>query len=121
MILETRAVAPFFKNGFVVGCDETRDAVIIDPGDEVSELLDAVRERGLAVRHILLTHAHMDHVAGVKAAARATGAPVWVHREDLFLYEATVEQGRMFGYEVEAPPPPDSFYGPEERIVFWRY
>jgi len=106
MLLETRSAAPFFKNGFVVACEETRDAVIIDPGDEVPELLAVVREHGLTVGHILLTHAHVDHVAGVMAATQATGAPVMVHREDLFLYEAAVEQGRMFGYDVVQPPPP---------------
>jgi hydroxyacylglutathione hydrolase len=110
MILETRAVAPFFKNGFVVGCEETREAVLIDPGDEVDDLLQVVADRGLAIQYILLTHAHVDHVAGVKAAKTATGAPIGVHRDDLFLYDAAVEQGLTFGYRVQQPPPPDFFF-----------
>ena len=110
MILESRAAAPFFKNGFVVGCEETREAVLIDPGDEVDDLLQVIADRRLAVQYILLTHAHMDHVAGVKAAKLATGAPIGVHRDDLFLYNAAVEQGLVFGYHVQQPPPPDFFF-----------
>ena len=50
MILEHRAVAPFFKNGFVLGCEETREGVIVDPGDEVDQLLEAARRHGLTSR-----------------------------------------------------------------------
>src|SRR4029077_2812209 len=97
MIVESQAVAPFFKNGFVVGCEETKEAVLIDPGDEVASLLAFAERHGLAIRHILLTHAHVDHVTGVAAAKRALGAPVYLHRDDLFLYERAVEMGAMFG------------------------
>src|SRR5205814_7412416 len=65
MIVESQAVGPFFKNGFVVGCEETNEAVLIDPGDEVPALLEFASRRRLAIRHILLTHAHVDHVTVV--------------------------------------------------------
>jgi hydroxyacylglutathione hydrolase len=100
------------KNGFVVWCDETREAALIDPGDEVQQLLDAVSDERLSARSILLTHAHLDHITGVGAAKRALGVPVWLHRDDLFLYDAVVEQGRMFGFDVERQPPVDAFYTP---------
>ena len=61
MILEVRAVAPFYKNGFVVGCERTREGVLIDPGDEVDQLLAAVFEADVQIQRILLTHAHVDH------------------------------------------------------------
>ena len=60
MLLEVRAVAPFYKNGFVVGCERTREAVMIDPGDEVDLLLTSVERQKLSVQSILLTHAHVD-------------------------------------------------------------
>jgi len=110
MLLEVRAVAPFYKNGFVVGCERTREAVIIDPGDEVDELMGAVRDLEVDVRAILLTHAHVDHVTGVGAAKDAYDAPVYLHRDDLFLYDGTVQQGAMFGFKVRQPPPVDVFY-----------
>ncbi len=107
MILEVRAVPPFAKNGFVVGCPDTREAVVVDPGDEVQLLLDVVRDRELTVRYILLTHAHMDHISGVATAKAALGAPVGLHEADEFLYNAAVQQGIAFGYKVEAQPPLD--------------
>src|SRR5262245_46735957 len=110
VILEVRAVPPFYKNGFVVGCEETREAVLVDPGDEVDELLAAVRDLDVEVQSILLTHAHIDHITGVAAAKDAFGVPVYLHRDDLFLYDAAVQQGTMFGFKVRQPPPVDRFY-----------
>lgn len=110
MIFEVRAVAPFYKNGFVIGCERTHEATLIDPGDEVDQLLAAVAERELDVRAILLTHAHVDHVTGVAAAKDALNVPVYLHKDDLFLYERVVEQGAMFGFTVHPQPPIDVFY-----------
>jgi glyoxylase-like metal-dependent hydrolase (beta-lactamase superfamily II) len=121
MIIEIRAAAPFFKNGFVVGCEETREAVVIDPGDEVGELLAAVALHRLDVRYILLTHAHLDHVTGVAAAKQALGVPVGLHRDDNFLYEAVVQQGQMFGLRVEPQPKVDFFYEGPGPWRFGRY
>jgi len=110
MILETRAAPPFFKNGFVVGCERTREGILIDPGDEAADLVAAARGHDLRVTYILLTHAHVDHVSGVGRAKEAFAVPVYLHRDDLPLYEHASEQARMFGFEVEAPPPVDAFY-----------
>ena len=121
MIIETQAVGPFFKNGFVVGCEETREAVLIDPGDEVQGLLSFAARGALSIRYILLTHAHVDHITGVAAAKRALGVPIYLHRDDLFLYERAVESGAIFGLRVEAPPPVDSFYTAGQVISFGHY
>jgi hydroxyacylglutathione hydrolase len=121
MILETRAVGPFFKNGFVIGCERTREAVLIDPGDEVDDLLAAVRAHHLDVRYILLTHAHLDHITGVGRAKAALNVPVGLHQADNFLYEAVVQQGRAFGFAVQAQPPVDFFYEPESTVKFGEY
>jgi hydroxyacylglutathione hydrolase len=110
MIVETRAVEPFWKNGYVVGCERTREGIVIDPGDDVELLLDAVREHGLSIRYILLTHAHLDHITGVGRAKQALDAPVGLHRDDNFLYQAAVQQGIAFGFRVEPQPPVDFFY-----------
>jgi hydroxyacylglutathione hydrolase len=110
MILEVRAVPPFQKNGFVVGCERTREAVVIDPGDEADQLIAAVHESGLDVRYVLLTHAHVDHVSGVAAAKEAFDVPVYLHEDDLFLYDVAAQQGAMFGIKVRQPPPVDVFY-----------
>ena len=111
MILESRAVAPFFKNGFVVGCERTREAVVIDPGDEADQLIAAVRQHKLTVTHILLTHAHFDHVSGVTVAKQQFNVPIYLHRDDLLLYQLAVQQGELFGVEIAQPPDVDVFYG----------
>jgi len=121
MILEHRAVAPFFKNGFVIGCEETREGAIVDPGDEVEQLLEAATGHRLSIRTILLTHAHLDHVTGVARAKAALGVPIWLHQDDNFLYEQVVQQGMMFGIRVEPQPPVDHFYEGEGPLRFGRY
>src|SRR5687768_5883247 len=121
MILEVRAVEPFLKNGFVLGCEETREGVVIDPGDEVEELLDAVRYHRLQIRHILLTHAHLDHITGVGRAKAALNVPVGLHEADDFLYRAIVQQGIAFGIKTEPQPPVDFFYEGEDPLRFGRY
>jgi hydroxyacylglutathione hydrolase len=121
MKILSAAAPPFLKNGFVVSCEETREGVLIDPGDEVDELLETIRRDGLTITAIPLTHAHLDHVTGVGRAKAALGAPIWLHPDDLFLYDAAVEQGRLFGLPVEPPPPVDAFYTPETVLRFGRY
>ena len=121
MILETRAVPPFFKNGYVVGCEDTRQAIVIDPGDEVHDLLTVIEHHQLETRYILLTHAHLDHITGVATARRALDVPVWLHQDDLFLYDGVVQQGMMFGIQVEKQPKPDRFYENGQRIEFGNY
>lgn len=106
----TAAAPPFMKNGFVIAADDSKDAVLIDPGDEVAALLGAIAREDLAVSAILLTHAHLDHITGVERAKAALHAPVWLHHDDLFLYDDVVDQGRMFGLEVTPQPPVDRFY-----------
>lgn len=121
MLLETHAVAPFFKNGYVVGCEETREGVVIDPGDEVDELIEAAKRHRLSIRYILLTHAHLDHVTGVGRAKKAFSVPVGLHQADDFLYRAVVQQGMAFGIPVEPQPPVDFFYDGEGPWRFGEY
>src|SRR5213595_3431634 len=118
MIVHSRAEGPFMKNGFIVGCERTREAIYIDPGDEVETLLALVRDERLTVRYVLLTHGHVDHVTGVSEAKRALGVPVVLHRDDLFLYERVVEIGAMFGMSVRPQPPIDRFYAPGDVFAF---
>jgi hydroxyacylglutathione hydrolase len=114
ILIEQQAVGPFFKNGFVVACERTREAVLIDPGDVLSF---AARER-LQIRHILLTHAHVDHLTGLPAAKRALNVPIHLHRDDLFLYDRAAEQATMFGLHVDPLPPVDEFYSSGQVIRF---
>ncbi|CAN5741234.1 MBL fold metallo-hydrolase [soil metagenome] len=121
MLIESRAVAPFFKNGYVLGCEQTREAVVIDPGDEIDALLGVLKQHALTAKYILLTHAHLDHITGVAAAKRALNVPVWLHADDNFLYQGLVQQGLMFGLRVEPQPKVDHFYAEGQTLSFGRY
>lgn len=121
MILETAEVEPMHKNGFVVGCERTREAVIIDPGDEVDQLLAVVARDRLLVRAILLTHAHFDHVSGVARAKRAHDVPIYLHRDDLFLYEKAATHAAIWGIRLDQPPPVDVFFDGPAPFSFGDY
>jgi hydroxyacylglutathione hydrolase len=121
MILGSAAEGPFQKNGYVLGCERTKAAVYIDPGDEVEQLLAFIAEHGLRVSHILLTHAHVDHVSGVAEAKRRLSAPIYMHPDDQLLYDNAERMGAMFGIAVEQPPPVDHYYDGKGPITFGDY
>lgn len=121
MLIEIRAAPPFMKNGFVLADETTREGVVIDPGDDVEDLLEVVRDQQLRIQWILLTHAHFDHITGVKRARGALGCPVVLHEHDLPLYQAAKQQGVAFGFRVEPQPEPDRFYQPGDVFRFGGY
>ncbi|MCC6544686.1 MAG: MBL fold metallo-hydrolase [Nitrospirae bacterium] len=101
MILETLAVGPFQSNVFILGDEETREAVVIDPGDDVQDILETLKKYSLNLGKILLTHGHIDHVSGVKSLKEATGATVFLHKGDIFLYEQLPTQASFFGITAD--------------------
>jgi glyoxylase-like metal-dependent hydrolase (beta-lactamase superfamily II) len=121
ILIERQAAAPFFKNGFVVACERTRAAVLIDPGDEVDGLLTFADRERLRISYILLTHAHIDHVTGVAEAKRRLAVPVMLHRDDQLLYDRVADQADMFGLPVPVVPPIDAYYTPGQTLRFGDY
>lgn len=121
MDIVTAAAPPFFKNGYLVTCEDTGETVYIDPGEEVDDLIQHARTEKLNVTRVLLTHAHLDHITGVDRAKAAFNVPIWLHRDDLFLYDDIVEQGRMFGLRLVKQPPVDHFYSKGEQLTFGSY
>lgn len=103
MIVETLTVGPVQANCYLVGCPETRTAVVIDPGDEAPRILERVRANRLTVTHILLTHAHFDHITAAQAVAEATGAPLAIHPDDLPLLNVG---GGATAFGLPQPPIP---------------
>ena len=101
IIIETLAVGPFQSNVFILGDEETRDAIVIDPGDDIQDILEILQQNSLHLGKILLTHGHIDHVSGVKLLKEATGATVFLHTGDIFLYEQLPTQASFFGITAE--------------------
>ena len=104
--IESDAVEPFFKNGYVLSCPDTANAIYIDPGDEASRLLARIRERGLNLIAVVLTHAHVDHITGVGKVVEEWETPVYLHPEDRSIYDALPDWGNWFGLTCDPPPPP---------------
>ncbi len=107
MDVRTLTVGPFQENCYLVGDGITRDAVLIDPGDEAERLLAAVAQDAWTLRAIWVTHGHVDHVGGIAAVKRAVDVPVYLHPADRPLYDRAAAQGAQFGLRVETPPPPE--------------
>jgi glyoxylase-like metal-dependent hydrolase (beta-lactamase superfamily II) len=117
VLVETFPVGPLACNCAIVADPETKEAVVLDPGDEADRILDVLRRNGLRVVALLHTHAHFDH-AGVSARVKKeTGAPILLHERDLPLYERLDQQGRMFGLLLEAPDAVDRFITDGERVA----
>jgi hydroxyacylglutathione hydrolase len=95
------------QNCYLVADRGTREAVIIDPGEEPSMFLAELDTRAWALRAIWLTHAHVDHIIGVGAVKQATGVPIHLHPLDRRIYDALPQFGAWLGKELEPPPPPD--------------
>jgi glyoxylase-like metal-dependent hydrolase (beta-lactamase superfamily II) len=102
MIHEVIPVGWLQCNCSVLGDTASREAIVVDPGDEVERILAIIAQHRLKVRAIINTHAHIDHVGGLVKVHEATGAPVLMHREDLELYRILETQAHMIG--TPAPP-----------------
>ena len=102
MIHEVLPVGWLQCNCSILGDPETREALVLDPGDEVERVLEVLRRHSLSVRAIVSTHAHIDHVGGLQKLQEATGAPVLMHGDDLELYRHLDKQAEWLG----VPPPP---------------
>ena len=99
----------------------TREAVIIDPGEEPAMFLAELDTRAWTLRAIWLTHAHVDHIIGVSAIRGATGAPIHLHPLDRPIYDALPQFGAWLGKQLEAPPPPDVALEPGGSVRVGRF
>jgi glyoxylase-like metal-dependent hydrolase (beta-lactamase superfamily II) len=81
-MLRKLVVGPYQTNCYLLGCKETNDAVVIDPGDEVLRIIREISASKLRVRYILFTHGHFDHTGGAAQVKKITGAPVLIHALD---------------------------------------
>ena len=106
----------FLQNCYLVADAKAREAAIIDPGEESGRFLAELQERGWNLRAIWLTHAHIDHIMGVGAVHRATGAPIHLHPLDRMLYDALPEYGAWVGLSLPSAPPPEVELSPGQVL-----
>jgi glyoxylase-like metal-dependent hydrolase (beta-lactamase superfamily II) len=146
LIVETLPVGLIQTNCYVIGCEETLEGAVIDPGGHPQRILAALDRRGLTIKYILNTHAHFDHTEANGEMVRATGAPLAIHPLEVPLLEAS-GGAALFGLRADPSPPPDleladgdelelgtlrlqvlhtpghtpghvCFYEPEEKVLF---
>lgn len=103
LAVRTLVVGPLQTNCYLVSCEETREAIVIDPGGDAARILRAVAEDGLALRLIVATHAHFDHVMANADLQKASGAPIGVGRADA---EELTKPVRIFGLPMLGAPSP---------------
>lgn len=109
MFLDIFPTGPIQANCTLLGDTEKGELVVIDPGEEAERIVSRIEASGLRPTMLLHTHGHMDHAGGTSHLHTLLGGslPVGLHREDVPLFDRLPAQGRMFGLELEAPPPPD--------------
>lgn len=121
MIIEELTVTAFQQHTRIVGCETTRQAICIDPGDEAERIVETLERLNLNLQAIALTHAHLDHVGGVAALKKLKpNAIINLHKADEFMYDELPEQPAWIGiprsqwtalgFDFEAPPPVDEYW-----------
>lgn len=110
---------PFSENTYVL-YDQTGECIVLDPGcaypDEEAELAQFIKTKNLTVKHILLTHAHIDHILGCDFVHKTYGVGITMHKDDLFMLQRGPQMGMMYGVPVKQAPEPEAFL--EEGDIF---
>jgi hydroxyacylglutathione hydrolase len=107
MILETFPVGPLQCNCTIVGDEATREAMVVDPGDDIPDILARLAKHGLTLKQIVVTHGHIDHVGGAQKLKKATGAPVLMNEKDLEQLKMMDVQAGWLGITPPSVAPPD--------------
>jgi len=107
-ILEIFTVPPFGENTYLVGDADAGVAIVVDPGGRADEVARVAERRGVVIRTIVNTHAHVDHVSGAADLQALTGAPFWLHADAVPMLETSPLQAAMFGLPPFEPPPVDA-------------
>jgi len=107
LIIKDLTVGPIMANCYIVGCEETKVAAVIDPGDEADRILIILAEAGLTVQTIINTHGHFDHVSANQRMKEVTGAELLIHALDAPMLSQLSATAASWGMSSEDSPPPD--------------
>ena len=118
MILEVLPVGPLQCNCSILGDETTHEAIVVDPGDEIDRIVSIVQKHGLTVKQIIVTHAHIDHIAGAAKLKTLTGAPVYYNQLDLPLVKLMDVQAGWLGIATPTVNAPDESAEDGLKVTF---
>lgn len=118
MIIEKLEVGPIMANCFIIGCDRTKEAMVVDPGDDPDRILMALAKKELKVKFLVNTHGHFDHVGANKRMKEVTSAPIAIHSGDEPMLTELSRSAAMFGLSAENSPPADTLLKDGDEIAF---
>jgi hydroxyacylglutathione hydrolase len=117
MIHEVLVVGPLQCNCSILGDETSREAIVVDPGDDISRIVATLARHQLTVKQIVITHAHIDHIAGAKQLKRLTGAPILYNQLDLPLIKMMDEQANWLGIRTPEVAPPDADLADNQAVT----
>ena len=118
MIIKSLEVGPIMANCYILGCEETGEAVVIDPGDEADRILIKLSEARLKVKYLINTHGHFDHVAANKRMKEVTDADLLIHPEDAPMLAELNRAASSFGLSAENSPDADRYINDGDEVSF---
>ena len=107
MIIESLTVGPIQANCYILGCEDTLEAAVIDPGGEADRILLAIARKEMTLQYIINTHGHFDHVGANKEIKKVTGARILIHRIDAPMLARLADSAASWGLSAENSPAPD--------------
>jgi len=116
MIIKQLIVGPLENNCYIIADEYSREAFIVDPGDEPDRILDLIHENKFKTKYIVCTHAHFDHIAMISDIKQETDIKIILHRDDLELYRNVKIQAALWGYELDSLPDPDLFVEEDDTL-----
>ncbi len=116
MIIKNIVVGPLEVNCYILGCEDSKDAAIIDPGDDADEIIGTIENEGLKPKLIINTHAHFDHIGAVKAIQDYYKIDFYLHKEDLFLVDNSSEHATSFGLKPIPKPEVNKYVNDDDKI-----
>ena len=126
-MLRKLVVGPYQSNCYILGCKQTKECLVIDPGDEVFRIVKEISRNGLKINSILITHGHIDHIGGAEELKKITKAPVLIHALDAQALNFRPDANLHDGQEIRLSSPvthflpvlSDGLISPEETTINW--
>jgi hydroxyacylglutathione hydrolase len=116
MIHEILPVGPLQCNCSIIGDETTHEGMVIDPGDDIEDVLDLIEKHSLKIKQIVITHAHIDHVGGAMKLRAATGAPILLNQNDYALLKMLDVQAAWIGMKDPGKVEIDHSLGQSDKV-----